>query len=247
MKYRFIKRVVLLNMLAFTAMTQTGASDSGAPPRPSHPPPIIVGDMFQFVEGAWAEYDILDKIQDRTLILRMSILGQEQVRRSLFSRRRAYRWLEFDVQMPDEPRVVVKYLARETAQGPGEPHEMILQIEEYENPIRLGRRWLQGNEEEEFVDSDYVWIRQQAGEERITHGGRTFSAWRVQSQAEDGITVEAIVSDELPPFGLYFAETPEQRMTLRDWGTEARSAITGEPLGLARWIFRQVQAGMREE
>ncbi|GEM_PF-1990877 len=221
-------------------MAQTASADAGESLRPSHPPPVVVGDMFQFVEGAWAEYEVLDKADNTTHTLRMSILGQEQVRRTIFSRRRAYRWLELDVRVPDEPRVVINYLARETSEGPGEPHEMILQIEDFEDPIRLGRRWLRGGDEE-VVDADYEWIRQEADEEIITHGDRSFTAWRVQAEAEDGTTVEAVVSEELPPFGLYFVETAEQRMTLRDWGMGAQSTITGEPIGLSRWIARQVR------
>ncbi len=225
---------------------QTRAADSGAPPMPAYPAPIVVGDMFQFVEGAWAEYEILDKAEDTTFTLRMSVLDVEQVRRTWLSRSRPYRWLEFAIDMPGEPQVVVKYLARETAEGPGEPHEIIIQVPDYENPIRLGRMWLRNNEEE-IVNTELVWSHHRADEEMITHAGRTFSAWRVQAEAEDGTTVVAIVSEELPPFGLYFTETPEQRMTLRDWGMDARSTITGEPLGLSRWIARQVRAGTQDK
>lgn len=224
---------------------RTSGSDSGAPPIPAYPTPIVVGEMFQFVEGAWAEYEVLDKTDNSTYILRISVLGREQVRRTMFSRRRPYRWLEFEITIPDEPKVIVKYLARETSDGPGDPHEMIVQIEEHENPLRLGRRWLRGGDEE-VVDSDYEWTRQQVDEEQITHGERTFSAWRVQTEEEDGSIVEAIVSEEIPPFGLYLAETSEQRMRLRDFGMNARSNITGEPLGLTRWIARQVREGMQE-
>ncbi len=237
---------ILTSVAATPSPVQTRAAEPGAPPMPTHPTPIVVGDMFQFVEGAWAEYEIFDKIQDTTFTMRMSVLGPQQVRRTWFSRRRPYRWLEFDVHMPGEPRVLINYLARETPEGPGEPHEMIIQIEEFENPIRLRRRWLRGNEDE-IVDAGYEWTRQRVDEEAITHGDRSFSAWRVQAKAEDGTTVEAVVSEELPPFGLYFAETPEQRMTLRDWGTDARSTITGQPLGLTRWIARQVREGMQEQ
>lgn len=218
----------------------------GAPPMPNHPPPIVVGDMFQFVEGAWAEYEILDKSENTTFILRMAILGQVDARTSTFGRRQPHRWLEIDVQMPDQPRVVINYLALETPQGPGDPNEMIIQIEGFRDPIRFGRAWLRGNKDE-IVDADYEWVRQEVDEEVIIHGNRSFTAWRVQAQAEDGTTVEAVVSEDLPPFGLYFAETTDQRMTLRDWGLGAGSTITGEPIGLTRWISRQIREGMQEQ
>jgi hypothetical protein len=245
-KHRIVGIVTFIILAALSTPIQTRAADAGEPPVPDFPPPMVVGDMFQFTEGAWAEYDILDKNEQMTYILRISILEQEAVRRTWFSRRRMYRWLEFQVQMPDHPHVVVKYLGPETPEGPGEPHEMIVQIEEYEDPIRFGRMWLRDNDEQ-IVTADYEWSDQRVDEETITHAGRTFSAWRAQATADDGTTVEAIVSEELPPFGLYFAENSEQRMTLRDWGMGARTAITGEPVGLFRWITRQVQAAMEEE
>ena len=232
-------------LASFPSLAQTGLADAGAPPTPSHPPPILVGEVFQFIEGAWAEYDVLDKTDDTTYILRMSILGQEQVRRTWFSRRRPYRWLEIDVQMPEEPRVVINFLARETSDGPGDPHKMILQIEGFEDPIRFGRMWLRGSDNE-IVDADFEWTRQDVDEETITHGDRSFTAWRVQAEAEDGTIVEAVVSEELPPFGLFFVETTEQRMSLRDWGTGAQSTIEGQPIGLTRWIARQVREGSED-
>lgn len=242
--YRTIPTFAFLTCFSFMAQIEFAAA--GEPSRPSHPPPIVVGDVFQFVEGAWAEYEILDKADDTTLILRMSILGQESARRTIFSRRRPYRWLEIDVQVPDEPRVTINYLARETSDGPGEPREMILHIEGYQNPIRFGRMWLRGSDEE-IVDTEHEWTRQDVDEEIITHGDRSFTAWRVQAEAEDGTIVEAVVSEELPPFGLYFAETTAQRMSLQDWGLGAQSSITGNPIGLTRWIARQVREGVPEE
>lgn len=235
-----------ISLALFSIMAQSSAADTGAPPLPGHPSPVIVGDVFQFVEGSWAEYEIYDKDDESTVIFRMSVLDTEQVRRTWLSRRRTYRWIEFEVTVPDESHVIIKYLARETSEGPGDPHEMIIQIEGFDNPIRVGRRFL-AEDAEEFVAADFEWTRQQVDEETITHAGRTFSAWRVQAEAEDGSIVEAIVSEDLPPLGLFFTETPELRMSLLDWGMDASSQITGEPLGITRWIGRQVRDAMRGE
>ncbi len=240
-----IYQVMVAGMLLLS-LSLTGSVHAGEPPMPGHPPPILVGDVFQFVEGAWAEYEVLDKSDNSTFILRMSILGQERARSSMFSRRQTYRWLEFDVKIPDEPRTVINYLAEETSEGPGEPNEMIVQIEGFRDPIRFGRMWLRGSDEP-VVNAAYEWTRQDVGEEVITHGGRSFTAWRVHAEAEDGTTVEAVVSEELPPFGLYFAETNEQRMTLLDWGMGAESSISGDPIGLTRWVARQVREGVSED
>lgn len=236
----------ILAGIILISLSQMGAVNAGEPPMPGNPPPILVGDVFQFVEGAWAEYEVLDKSDNSTLVLRMSILGQERARSSMFSRRQTYRWLEIDVRIPDEPRAVINYLAEETDEGPGAPNQMILQIEGFRDPIRFGRMWLRGSDEP-VVDAAYEWTRQDVAEEVITHGDRSFTAWRVQAEAEDGTTAEAVVSEELPPFGLYFAETNEQRMTLLDWGMGAESTITGEPIGLTRWIARQIREGVSEE
>ncbi len=241
-----IKFVLVLSLTGFSALTQLHAANADVPSVPSYPTPILVGDVFQFVEGSWGEYELYDKNEDSSFILRMSILGTEQVRPRWFSRRRPYRWLEFEVTLPDEPRVIVKYLAEETPEGPGEPHEMILQIEEFENPLRIGRRML-ARGDEVIVDDGLEWVRHQVDEEVITHDERSFTAWRVTAETEDGDTVEAVVSMDLPPFGLYFTETAEMRMQLLDCGMDASSQITGEPLGLTRWITRIVRDSMREE
>lgn len=223
-----------------------GPARAGAPSMPDQPPPLVVGEVFRFVEGAWAEYDMLDKARDQSYVLRISILGSERIRRTWFSPRRAYRWMEFDIAMPGQPRVVVKCLARERSTGPGDLQEVILQIEGFANPIRLGRLWLRQHREE-MVDTRYSWSRHRVDEREISHAGRAFRAWRVEAATDDGTRVEAVVSDALPPLGLYFAETPEIRMALRDWGENARSAIRGQPVGLTRWIFQQVKTGMDEE
>ncbi len=236
----------ILAGIILSSLLQAGVVRAGEPPLPSHPPPIIVGDVFQFIEGAWAEYEVLDKSDNSTFLLRMAILGQEQARPSMFSRSRTHRWLELDVKIPDEPRAIINLLVEETPDGPGDPNEMILQIEGFSDPIRLGRRWMRGSDEP-VLDTEYEWVRQDVGEEVITHGDRSFTAWRVQTEAEDGTTVEAVVSEELPPFGLYYVETNEQRMSLRDWGLGARSTITGQPIGLARWVVRQIRAGAPDE
>ena len=215
------------------------------PAMPSQPAPMIVGAVFRFETGAWAEYDMLDKLRDQPYTLRVAVLEQEQVRRNWFSRRRPYRWMEFDVQEPGQPRVVVKGLMQELDDGPGDMRELVMQIEGYPNPLRLGPAWLRRNQEE-LVDVDLQWVDQRLDEREITHQGRTFTAWRVEATREDGEPVSATVSEALPPFGLYQAETPELRMTLREWGGDAQSTIQGEPLGLSRWILQQVRQAMNE-
>ena len=245
MKHTIIRAVRCVAFTLTILFSFTARGEATVPSIPDQPAPLIVDGAFQFVEGAWAEYDMLDKPRDQAYVLRVSVLGTEQARRTWLSRRRTYRWMEFDVRMPDQPRVVVKSLARERSGGPGEVREMIIQLENYEHPIRLGRTWLRRNQEP-MVNESYTWTEHRVEEKDVTHAGRTFTAWQVESTAEDGTRVEAWVSEALPPLGIYITETPDLRMQLRDWGMDARSAITGEPLGLTRWIYRQVREGMPE-
>lgn len=241
MTSRWFSRYFVL-LLGLALAVSAGAQSP--PEMPQHSAPVIVPDMFRFIEGTWAEYEMLDKNQNQSFTLKISILEQEQVRRTVLSRRRNYRWMEFEVHQPNQPSVVIRYLAREQATGPGELREAIIQMENIRNPLRLGSVWLRENDKD-FVNAAYRWADVEQSEEEVTLQGHTFNTWRVVSEAKDGTTTAtAVVSEAIPPLGLYFAETSEIRMQLKNWGTNAQSAIRGQPLGLTSWIYRQMQDSM---
>jgi len=239
MKARGMIAALMTGFLLMGGASLHGETQAGA----GQPAMMMVGEVFQFIPGTWAEYELFDLGAEKTFTMRVSMLESEQVRRRLFSRRRTYHWMEIAITQPDEPRVTVKVLAQETPEGPGEQHEAVVQVEGFENPIRLSRRRL-AKSDDEILSTGLTWVQTQLGKEEMTHLGRTFTAWTLQAEDAEGRTMSAVVSEDLPPFGLYQVETPEMRMVLTDWGTGATSAIEGRPLGLCRWILKQIGTAM---
>jgi hypothetical protein len=52
--------------------------------------------------------------------------------------------------------------------------------------------------------------------------------------------VEVWISEELPPMGIFKIDTPEIGMYLVDWGSDAKSRITGTPMNFYVWIASQI-------
>ncbi len=200
---------------------------------------IVVNDVFQFLEGSWAQYDVQDHVNERDYTMRISMLNPERVRRRLFSRRRDYHWMEIDIQLPDEPRVITKVLTKVTPEGPGEMHRAIVKIDGFDHPIALSRRRLRASEGD-IIKPDMTLKEEKLEQREIIHQGRSLNVWTVKAEDEEGNVTTVIISEELPPFGLYSVESPQLKMTLSDWGTGATSAIEGRPLGLIRWILHQI-------
>ncbi len=218
---------------------------AGAPEVAAQPSVMIVGDVFQFIPGAWAEYHLLDHAKEEEYTMRIALLDSVRVRPRLFARRQKYQWMEIDVALPEQPRVTIQCLVQVTPEGPGDMHEALVQIEGFRNPLRLKRRRLR-TRGADFVNPDITWSEQRLEERTITHQERSFQAWTVEASDDEGRTIEATVSADLPPIGVYHIESPAVRMTLNDWGMGATGTIHGKPLGLWRWIFRQVRGGLSE-
>jgi len=58
--------------------------------------------------------------------------------------------------------------------------------------------------------------------------------------------VSATVSDELPPIGIYQADTASACLTLDDWGLGATTRIQGTAIPFWLWIREQVSKGLGE-
>jgi hypothetical protein len=54
----------------------------------------------------------------------------------------------------------------------------------------------------------------------------------------------AVVSEMLHPIAVCRAENKDMRMSVLDWGFDARSRITGKPMSFTMWIMDQIMRGL---
>jgi hypothetical protein len=221
-----------------------GAGSGGSAAREQIPgqkrPLVIVGDTFRFVEGSWARYVVDDLQTGETYRMTMAVLEKGRKKSTVG------RWMEVDVRMPGQPGVATRFLVTETAQGPGELLEAIVQVEGM-TPFSVPGRFLKaGNDQKVAPLKPAKLVRQSTEKISIPHRDGAIEAWAVDAETAEGERVQATVSLELPPITLYEATTREMRMKAEDWGLGARSAIRGEPQSFYIWLLEQVAKGMEE-
>lgn len=200
---------------------------------PGQKPMLVIEDTFQFYPGAWADYQMYDKAKQESYRMKFATLTRES------RQGKSHIWMEIDIAMPDQPRVVTRILAEETTAGPGDAQEVIVQVDGHK-PFTIPQSFF-GDSKESEVGQIQTFSNVERLESRtITHNGRSFTAWHVKSLDENGRRMTADVSEELPPLGIYAAETPDMTMNLQEWGIGATSGITGEPMNFWMWIIDQI-------
>jgi hypothetical protein len=223
----------LIPIIALTASLCLPAAVSAAEKAiPGQHPLVILEGNFQFLPGSWADYTILDKAKNETYRMLMSVLEQENYKGL------PCRWLEIEVAMKDQPTVVTRILATETKNGPGDLQKAVVQVEGY-SPFSVPRKFLQGKDQE-VAKVEPAQVVKRLERKTLSHLGKTIQAWVVEAQTAQGKNVSAVVSEELPPFCIYQAETEDTRMTVNDWGLGALTRIKGEPTSFFLWIIEQI-------
>ncbi len=229
------KRLLLALVLAAALILPAAALESKQT-IPGQQPMVILEGNFQFIPGSWADYTIRDKTKNETYRMLMSVLEQENYKGL------ACRWLEIEVAMKDQPTVVTRILATETKNGPGDLQKAVVQVEGY-SPFSVPRKFLQGKDQE-VAKVEPAKVVKRLERKTIRHQGKTIQAWVVEAQTAQGQDISAVVSEELPPFCLYDAETEAMRMTVNDWGLGATTRIQGEPTSFFLWILEQIGRGL---
>jgi len=199
---------------------------------PGQQPMVIIEGNFQFIAGSWADYTILDKAKNETYRMLMSVLEKETYKGL------PCRWLEIEVAMKDQPLVVTRFLATETKNGPGDLEKAVIQVEGY-SPFNVPSKFLKGKDQE-VAKVEPAKVVKRLERQTIRHMGKSIQAWVVEAQTAQGQNVSAVVSEELPPFCIYQAETDDTRMTVNDWGLGAKTRIQGEPTSFFLWILEQI-------
>lgn len=196
-------------------------------------PVMIVGDSFRFVPGSWAVYSMKELKSNTTS--RMYFALNEDEKRG----RTPACWMEIGVESTNNPGVVTRLLVEKTPQGPGRALAAIVQVEGFD-PFVIPGRYLKSDSKEKVGDFQPLDVSVPASKEIVSWLGRKIRASKVVAKDGQGRPVKVIVSEEFPPLGLVSVESPEVEMKLEDWGTGAKSRITGKPIGFYRWIWRQI-------
>ena len=215
-------------------------ASSAAPPNSPSPDPtanqrqlIIVQGQFQWIEGSWARYDVTDKIKNERYRLTFAVLERKLVKRS------PYRWLELEAVLEREPRVVTRFLAEETSDGPGKLEEVIVQMEGLK-AFRVPRKYLNPEKGKTANPVVPAAVLKRLAERQIDIAGRRVRVIDVEASDSKGHPLTALVSLEVPPIGVVSAENDDVSMTLTDFGNQASTRITGPVLNFYLWIMERI-------
>jgi len=190
---------------------------------------VLTEKLVKPVNGAWAWYDLTDSTSKQSLVMRLAIVGEEQV-----GTKQGY-WLEIEIVPLVGYRSIYKMLVTGPANDPKNLHKVLQ---------RVGR----GDVEELPVDKDAAQKegpapepeRKLVGEEEVTiRDGSAVKAQHYQLTRE-GQTVDIWLSDDVRPMGIVKQVTPSGEFKLRNYGVggqDARSVINDPlPAGLGEKI-----------
>jgi len=146
--------------------------------------------------------------------------------------------MEVGVTPEKDPPVVTRLLVEETKTGPGEILEVIVQVRGYD-PFTVPESFYKG-EDKEVGDFKGAAVARRIDRRVVFVGGRSVTAWDVEAVDAKGAVMAALVSEEVAPIGVVLAESPDVDMVLSDWGTGAKSRITGTPVNFYVWLMMQM-------
>jgi len=199
-------------------------------------PMMLIGETFQFVQGSWSRYFIHDKVKNEYYQMSIAILEKERRDSKDCS------WMEVEIISESNPPVVTKFLAEETKEGPGDLKEVIVQVKGY-SPFTVPGSFYEGKDKE-VGDFKTAHVVKRIEKNLINYKNKTLNVWKVEAQDPKGKTIDALISEEVPPIGVVMVESPESSMYLDDWGINAKSRIEGTPLNFYIWLIHQTFDGM---
>jgi len=200
---------------------------------------VVIDDTFQFIPGTWATYTVHDKQKNEEYEMTFSVMEDGNMSDGACS------WMEVVVKMKQTPTVVTRFLARKTKQGPGEVLEAIVQMEGY-TPFTVPHNFLTGEDAEVGQTLTYH-LAKKVRKKSVNFQNRKISLWLVEAISDDQQAIQAWVSEELPPMGIFKIDTSEVGMYLDDWGTGAQSEVTGTPMNFYLWITSQISKALIDE
>ena len=215
-------------------------------------PIVIIDDAFQFVPGAWANYQVHDKSRGEFYRMRIATLEKQPAGRQPAS------WMEIEVEAAGTPDVITRLHVLETPHGPGELLDVVVQMKGHQpfnvpkkfhstNAHQNDRESAQENDKANDKDNDNgigdFQIARALGrlaERNVRLGDRDILVTDVEARDPLGKPMLATVSEAVPPLGIVSVETESITMRLDSWGTRASSAISGKPINFYLWLLKLI-------
>jgi hypothetical protein len=201
-------------------------------------PVLIVDGAFQFTPRSWGSYIIHDKEKDEYYLFTMSVLDDETRKGKIGT------WIEIDIDTFKE-RVVTRALAEKGPAGPGELMAAIVWVEGLK-PFSVPEKYLTGADQE-VGQFQVTQVPKRVESRSFTHDGQTLNGFLAEGVDPKGGVTRALVSMDIAPMGLVWADTPEMEIFLDDWGGGAATRIKEKPIGMFAWIMDMVSRGLSGE
>jgi len=222
-----MRKYLLLPLLMLVTVHAGGAEKI-----PGQKPLLLIGDKFQFIPGSWAAYRIEDKVKSESYRMYIAVLDKDKKQKPPAS------WMEIVVESRGNPAVVTRLLAQETPQGPGKMLKVIVQVAGY-SPFNVPKKYFQGKGAE-VAPTVPAQIVKRLEKRTFMAGKRQVEGWEVEAEDAKGSRTRGVVSEEVLPIGVLEAETDDVKMSLEDWGMDARTRIQGTPRAFSLWILEQI-------
>lgn len=201
-------------------------------------PVLLVDGAFQFTPRSWGSYIIHDKETDEYYLFTMAVLEDAKKKGQTGT------WLEIDIDTFKE-RVVTRVLVEKGRSGPGDILEAIVWVEGLK-PFSVPEKYLSG-QDQEVGQFKTAAVGARAEEVTFTHDGMKLQGYLAEGRDDKGGAMRALVSLEVAPMGIVWADTPEMALYLDDWGSGAETRVKETPIGMFAWIMDMVGRGLAGE
>ncbi|MBI5095931.1 MAG: hypothetical protein HZB26_26290 [Candidatus Hydrogenedentes bacterium] len=202
---------VVIGMLCGGAYAQSIAGD------------LLAGKLVDPKVGQWAWYDLSDKANNTTYVIRQAVVGEEKV-----AGKTGY-WLEIEVVPVAGYKTISKMLLTGPASDPRNIHKVITKDgPEPPQTVEIPR--------DAKDDSASVGKRKSLGMDNVVTRSGPIRAEHVSVQKGER-TIEVWMSEDVKPCGIVRVVSPEGEMILRSkgiGGADGKSVITDGPAAGAK-------------
>ncbi len=223
-KYRIVAALMFLGAIT----PALAAAIEGQRPIP------MVDGAYQLTPGTWAEYSVRNLPSNTTYRLYIAVL--ERGTRGKVPGI----WLEIGMTSTNDPGVLTRVFAEEGTNGIGRVLQATVQVEDTD-PFVVPRRYLgKGDKRGKVGDFRSVTIVTNSVDELMNWKGRDVTVHKLETHDEEGRVTKIIATRDVPPLGIVLVRSLRLEMDLEDWGDGATTRLTGKPIGLYRWLWRQM-------
>lgn len=196
------------------------------------PVPLVAG-AYELTPGTWADYTVRNLPSNTTYRLHMAVLE-----RGVHGKTPGV-WMEIGVTSTNDPGVLTRVFAEDTSNGMGRVLQATVQVEGTD-PFVVPGRYLKKEKGKGVGNFRPVTVITNSVDEVMNWKGRDITVRKLEARDDEGRVTEIIATHDVPPLGIVLVRAPNMEMNLDDWGDGATTKLTGKPIGLYRWLWRQI-------